>query len=202
MIGIIQKTLTECLLQAGGDDLRRAVFREAGVPEDRVFRMDQNYPDEEMGRLLEATKRLTGLESDSVEAMFARTFLRLVKEVFPQFIAMSADSADLVRMQARIHALIGSGLRSQVERDATADKFHLQEQGPHRVVVRYRSHLQLCGLYRHLVRATADHFGDTVDIATLQCRSQGAEACSFRVAWTAIAGRPTGLDLQAPEGEA
>ena len=46
------------------------------------------------------------------------------------------------------------------------------------------------------------HFGDTVDIATLQCRSQGAEACSFRVAWTAIAGRPTGLDLQAPEGEA
>jgi hypothetical protein len=195
MIGIIQKTLTECLLQAGGDDLRRAVFREAGVPEDRVFRMDQNYPDEEMGRLLEATKRLTGLESDAVEAMFARTFLRLIKEVFPQFIAMSADSEDLVRMQARIHALIGAGLRSQAERDATSDKFHLAEQGPHRIEVRYRSHLQLCGLYRNLVQATADQFGDTVDIATRQCRRRGADACAFRVSWLAIGGRPTGLDL-------
>jgi hypothetical protein len=202
MIGIIQKTLTECLLQAGGDDLRRAVFHEAGVPEDRVFRMDQNYADKEMGRLLEATKRLTGLESDAVGALFARTFLCLVKAVFPQFIAMSADSEALVRMLARIHALIGSGLRSQVERDATADKFHLQEQGPHRIVVRYRSNLQLCGLYRHLVRATADQFGVTVDIATLQCRQSGTETCSFRVTRTAISGRPTGLEVLAPDGRA
>lgn len=196
MIGIIQKTLTECLLQAGGDDLRRAVFREAGVPEDRIFRMDQNYPDDEMGRLIEATKRLTGLDGNAVDAVFAQTFVRLVKQVFPQFMAMSAHSEDLVRLQARIHALIGAGLRSKAERDATTDKFHLEEDGQHRIVVRYRSHLQLCGLYRQLVQAMADEFGDTVDISTVRCRRKGAETCAFRVGWTMLAGRPTGVDLR------
>jgi hypothetical protein len=199
MIGIIQKTLTECLLQAGGEDLRRAVFREAGVPEDRVFRMDQNYPDDELGRLIETTKRLTGLGTDAVDALFAKTFVRLVKQVFPQFMAMSAHSEDLVRLQARIHALIGSGLRSKAERDATTDKFHLEEDGQHRIVVRYRSHLQLCGLYRHLVQAMAEEFGDTVDIATVRCRRRGAETCAFRVGWTSLAGRLTGVDLHQVE---
>jgi hypothetical protein len=200
MIGIIQKTLTECLMQAGGDDLRRAVFRKAGVPENRVFRMDQNYPDDEMGRLLDATRELTGLDADAVDTLFARNFVRLVKDVFPQFIAMSADSEDLVRMQARIHALIAGGLRSTAEREASSDKFHMEDQGNHRIVVRYRSALQLCGLYRQLVRAMADEFGDTVEISTVRCRKAGAESCAMAVCWTAIAGRRTDIDPPTPAG--
>ncbi|MFN3293047.1 MAG: heme NO-binding domain-containing protein [Gemmobacter sp.] len=194
MIGIIQKTLTECLLQAGGEPLRLAVFREAGVPPDRVFRMDQNYADEEMGRLLAATQRVTGLGADELHDLFSRTFVEVVKQVFPQFISMSANSEELVRMQAKIHALIGAGMRSKIERDTTADKFHLEDHGPHHVAVRYRSQLQLCGLYKSLVCAMAAEFGDVVDIEMLRCRKAGAEACGFAVRWLAIAGRPTGMN--------
>ncbi len=190
MIGIIQKTLNECLLEAGGEDLRLAVFRAARVPPDRVFRMDQNYPDEELGRLIEATERVTGLDSDAVFGLFSRAFITLIKDVFPKFILMSDSSEDLVRMQTKIHALIGAGLRSKAERDATVDKFHLEDQGPHRIVVRYRSALQLCGLYKRLVREMADEFGDSVEIDTLRCRKSGADSCGFCVRWTAIAGQP------------
>lgn len=194
MIGIIQKTLTECLLQAGGEELRLAVFREAGVPPDRVFRMDQNYADEEMGRLLAATQRVTGLGVEELYALFSRTFVEVVKHVFPQFITMSANSDDLVRMQAKIHALIGAGMRSKIERDTTADKFHLEDHGKHHIAVRYRSQLQLCGLYKCLVRAMAAEFGDSVEIEMERCRKAGAESCGFAVRWMAIAGRPTGMD--------
>lgn len=199
MIGIIQKTLTECLLEAGGEELRQAVFREARVPLDRAFRMDQNYPDEEMGRLIEATQRVTGLDADAVFGLFSRAFIDLVKDVFPKFIAMSESSEELVRMQAKIHALIGAGLRSKAERDATVDKFHLEDQGPHRITVRYRSALQLCGLYKRLVRDMAAEFGDTVEIDTLRCRKAGADACGFCVRWTALAGQPVGAGMPSPE---
>lgn len=194
MIGIIQKTLVECLMEAGGDALRRAVFQEARVPVDRVFRMDQNYPDDETGRLIDATLRLTGLSAEEVYALFSRTFIGLVKEVFPQFMAMSANSEDLVRMQAKIHALIGAGMRSKAERDATVDKFLLVDHGKHRIAVRYRSQLQLCGLYRQLVRDMAAEFGDSVEIETSACRKRGAEACGFVVRWTALAGQPVAAE--------
>lgn len=198
MIGIIQKALTECLLQAGGDELRRAVFREAGVPEERVFKMDQNYPDAEMGRLIDATLSVTQLEAEEVFGLFCQTFIQLVKDVFPKFMSMAASSEELVRMQAKIHALIAAGMRSKEERVATTDKFQLEDQGPHRITVRYRSQLQLCGLYKRLVRDMAAEFGDSVEIDTLECRKAGAEACRFCVRWTAIGGRPTDSVLHRP----
>jgi hypothetical protein len=198
MIGIIQRTLSECLVEAGGEALRTAVFRDAGVPEDRVFRMDQNYPDEETGRLIDATLRLSGLDTEALFGLFSKTFIRFIREVFPQFMIMSENSEDLVRMQAKIHALIAAGMRSKEERDATTDKFVLVDHGPHRLTVRYRSQLQLCGLYKQLVRDMAAEFGDRVEIDTLDCRKAGAEACRFCVRWIAIGGRATDPDLHQP----
>lgn len=199
MIGIIQRTLTDCLRDLGGEPLCQAVFARAGVPSDRKFRMDQNYPDEEMGRLIEATLHVTGLDQAAVFTHFSRAFIGLVKEVFPQFMAMSQNSEDLVRMQAKIHALIGAGMRSKAERDATTDKFTLEDDGPHRMVVRYKSQLQLCGLYKSLVREMAAEFGDSVEIETLHCRKKGADACSFCVRWTHIDGLEVGQQQRAAQ---
>jgi hypothetical protein len=55
--------------------------------------------------------------------------------------------------------------------------------------VRYRSNLQLCGLYRQLVRDMAAEYGDTVTIDTRACRKRGAEACAFALHWSELAGR-------------
>ena len=190
MIGIIQKTLTECLLEQGGDDLRCAVFREAGIPESRVFKLDQNYPDEEAGRLLEATVTVTGLDREAVFKLFSKTFIKLLKDLFPQFMKVQ-DSEELIRMQAKIHALIAAGLSSAKEREKMTDKFLLEDQGPHKMNVIYRSQLQLCGLYKRLASDLAADYGDSIEINTVDCRKRGAYACKLCVRWTAIGGKPT-----------
>lgn len=168
------------------------------MPVDRVFRLDQNYPDEETGRLIDATLNQSGLDADALFALFSRTFIRFIRDVFPQFMTMSENSEELVRMQAKIHALIAAGMRSKEERGATTDKFTLVDQGPHRLTVRYRSHLQLSGLYKQLVRDMATEFGGKVEIDTLDCRKAGAEACRFCVRWIAIGGRSADPDLHRP----
>ncbi|MGX9354674.1 heme NO-binding domain-containing protein [Roseobacteraceae bacterium S113] len=194
LIGIIEKVLVECLLKHGGEELRQDVFWVANIPPDRVYRMDRHYPDEETGRLLAATFEVTNLAPDVLFDTFSETFMDVVSNVFPQFIAMSKSSEDLVRKQAKIHALIAAGTRADGESALSVDKFRLEDHGMHHISVHYRSELQLCGLYKALVRAAARRFGDDARIEETACRHEGATACVLDVKWHAIAGVPTQFD--------
>ncbi|WP_299962452.1 heme NO-binding domain-containing protein [uncultured Roseobacter sp.] len=191
MIGIIEKVVVECLLEAGGDELRLDAFLKAGIPNDRVYRIDSHYPDEETQRLIAATLEVTGLSEDALFKLFSARFFEVIAQVFPKFIEMAESSEDLVRMQAKIHALMASGTRTPEGSSETEDKFTVEEQSDHHLIVRYRSHLQLCGLYIKLVEACAHRFGDEVVLEELTCRNRGDDACRIRVKWTAIDGVPT-----------
>ena len=111
MIGVIEKVIVDCLYEAGGEDLRRSVFTEAAIPIDRVYRMDQHYDDTETASLITATLKITGISPQELYDLFSRVFFDVVEDVFPEFLRMSATSEDLVRKQAKIHALIAAGSR-------------------------------------------------------------------------------------------
>jgi len=70
VIGIIEKVLVDCLLSVGGDELKLDAFLHAGIRNDRVYRLDRHYPDDETGRLLTAALHVTGLESDALFEVF------------------------------------------------------------------------------------------------------------------------------------
>jgi len=105
----------------------------------------------------------------------------VVEAVFPKFLEMAANSEELVRMQAKIHALIAAGIRSPEGSSETNDKFKLDVVEDHHFHVTYKSELQLCALYKILVRFTADRFGDEIDIEELGCRYKGASNCQFSI---------------------
>lgn len=204
MIGIIEKIIVDCLHEAGDDETRQDVFFDAGIPPDRVYRLDRHYPDEETARLIVSSLKITGLETQAFFDLFASVFFDVLEDVFPEFLRMSKTSADLVRKQAKIHALMAAGSRKPGESEKTTDKFQMEEKGPHEVVVRYKSELQLCGLYETIVRAAAERYGDAVVFADHECAAKGADACVMTMRWTSIAGQPTefyvGKDRQAVHG--
>ncbi len=193
MIGIIEKVIVECLMEVGDDALREDVFREAAIPLDRVYRLDQHYPDAETGRLIGAVLKVTGLSSDQLYELFSIVFFNVIEDVFPEFLRMCNSSEELVRKQAKIHALIAAGSRNPGESSKSTDKFSMQDEGPHRITVRYHSELQLCGLYETLVRVAAERFGDTVEIPPHDCRAGRSDQCRISVRWTSIGGRKTHL---------
>jgi len=191
MIGIIEKVVVDCLMEVGDDDLRKAVFQEAGIPEDRVYRMDQHYPDSETERLIGAVLTVTKLQPEQLFELFSMVFFNVVEDVFPEFLRMCENSEDLVRKQAKIHALIAAGSRKPGESSRSTDKFHLTDHGPHSITVLYRSELQLSGLYETLVRHAAERYGDTVEVSCEQTGPNAVDGCTFSVKWTSIAGQPT-----------
>ena len=52
MVGLMQKLLFDLLESTAGADAVVEVRRRAGVPEDKEFRIDEDYGDEEWRRLL------------------------------------------------------------------------------------------------------------------------------------------------------
>ena len=63
MIGVIEKVVVECLLEIGDEELVQDVFFAAGIPPDRVYRMDQHYPDAETARLINSALKVTGVST-------------------------------------------------------------------------------------------------------------------------------------------
>ncbi|MEO0371483.1 MAG: heme NO-binding domain-containing protein [Pseudomonadota bacterium] len=190
MIGIIEKVVVDCLLQEGGDELRQDVFLAAGIPNDRVYRMDKHYPDTETASLLSATMSVTGMEEAQLFQLFSAVFFDVVEDVFPEFIRMCDTSEDLVRKQAKIHALIAAGSREPGESSKSTDKFQLKDHGPYHISVRYKSDLQLPGLYEALVKEAASLYGDEVALSRGDC-PEGSGATIMTVKWVSIAGHPT-----------
>ncbi|WP_299631891.1 heme NO-binding domain-containing protein [uncultured Roseobacter sp.] len=191
MIGIIEKVIVDSLLELGGDELRQDVFFVAKIPNDRIYRIDRHYDDGETMRLIEAVLQVTGLETSELFDLLSEAFLEFVEGVFPEFLRMSRTSEDLVRKQAKIHALIAAGSRKPGDSQKSADKFRIEDHGPHHITVHYQSQLQLCGFYEALVRAAAKHFGDEVVFASHECAHEGANACRMTMKWTSVAGTPT-----------
>lgn len=151
--------------------------------------MDQHYPDTETARLIEASISVTGLSERELFKLFSRVFFEFIENVFPEFLRMSRTSEDLVRKQAKIHALIAAGSRQPGESAKSTDKFQLEDHGPHHISVRYKSELQLCGLYEELVKEAAERFGDEVMLDRQDDACDGASIMTVK--WTSVAGQPT-----------
>jgi len=78
---------------------------------------------------------------------------------------------------------MGAGLRQDSERQKVRDKFVIEDNGPGRIHVNYDSPMQLCKLYMMLVNEVALHFGDTVNIKSVECKKRGDQGCRFSVVW-------------------
>ena len=188
MIGLIQKLLLDMVREEAGADAASEVKRRTGLAPDFEFRLDTDYDDEQARQLLgHACAVLDASENDVLER-FARTFLRSALSHFPTFFALAADSRAFLARQPAIHNMLGSGLRNPQRLKAINDKFSITPHDDGCLEVRYRSPNRWCVLYRALAREVADHYGERLDIATLDCAKRGTQVCVFRLSWPEAGG--------------
>lgn len=196
MIGIIHDTLAETLVDLGGEELRRQVFRCAGLPEGTHFRINRNYSDEDFHRLFEFARSLTGADEQTLFDAFSARFLIKAQALFPRFFQMATGAQDFIRRQAAIHAVMGASLRDPAEQRDLEDKFSVLASDGEVTRVRYRSQNRLCGLYRSLARAVAEHYGEGVTIENECCAKRlGGGECIFRLTFSAEA--PSARNVEA-----
>ena len=182
MVGLVQKLLLDLIESSADADAVREVKRRAGVPEDKTFRMDVAYDDEEWRRLLAATCEVLNVTQEQAEEAFADFFYKDSIKRWPMWFQMAKSARDLLELQPRIHNGFATGVQDPTAGRAINEKFQLETHNGE-LVMRYRSANQLCGLYKALARKIISHYGDDATIKETQCLKNGDPECELHICW-------------------
>ncbi|HUP90785.1 MAG TPA: heme NO-binding domain-containing protein [Solimonas sp.] len=182
MVGLIQKLLIDLIDSVGGAEAVAEVRRRAQLPEDRRFRLDTVYPDDEWQRLLRATGEVLGKSQDELEIIYADYFGRDALRRWPVWFETSSSARQMLERQQTIHNTFATGVSDPAERRNISDKFRL-EKLPHELVAHYRSPNQMCGLYRALAQWVLDHYQEQASIEETRCTKRGDAECEIHVRW-------------------
>jgi len=176
VLGYPLKLLLDAIEKRGGHEAVVRVLAAAGVPADRVYRLNEPYSDSEAQRMTTAAQDVLSLE-DIAEAFFEDTRSR-----FPTWLAMCKTSREFLELQPEIHNTFAHGLQRPVDREAVRDKFRL-EKLPDELVVHYRSPNRLCEMYKAIARHVFRHYQETATIDESRCMLRGDAECELRIRW-------------------
>lgn len=186
MVGLIQKVLFDLIDEVAGPAALAEVRRLAGIPDDRRFRLDTVYPDDEWQRLLAAAGTVLGKSQDELEVAYASFFGRDSLRRWPVWFEMSANARQFLERQQTIHNTFATGMRDAGARSGIRDKFRLEGR-PHELVTHYRSPNQLCGLYKALAQWVLDHYREQATIEETRCTKRGDTECEIHIRWPGAA---------------
>jgi len=182
MVGLIHRLMLEMLSQRYGQEKVSQLLTQAGMSQNRVFRLDTNYSDPEFQCLLATILRETELNQAELETQFAAHFLNDALKRWPVFFSMSDSAKSLLERQPRIHNGFASSMSKQSDQDQINDKFHL-DSTENTLTVHYNSAHQLCGLYIALAKEVLNYYNDSADIEELSCLKNGDSECCIKLTW-------------------
>ena len=176
MLGYPLKLLLNAIEKRHGHEAVVATLAEAGLPADRMYRLNEPYADSEAQRLSAAAIQHITME-DIAEAFFEDTRLR-----FPTWFEMCKTSRQFLEMQPEIHNTFALGLQRPEERDAVREKFRLEKLDDE-LVVHYRSPNRLCDMYKAIAQLVFRHYQDKANIDEPRCMNRGDSECELRIRW-------------------
>ncbi|HTG75151.1 MAG TPA: heme NO-binding domain-containing protein, partial [Terriglobia bacterium] len=157
MLGYPLKLLLNAIERIHGPEAVVQTLVEAGLPADRVYRLNEPYADSEAHSLhAAAIKRIT--TEDIATAFFEDT-----RERFPTWFEMCKSSREFLELQPQIHNTFAVGLQRPEERDAVLDKFRLEKLDD-QLIVHYRSPNRLCDMYKAIAKLVFQHYHDKATI--------------------------------------
>jgi predicted hydrocarbon binding protein len=176
VLGYPLKLLLNEIERRHGHEAVVETLAEAGLPTDRVYRLNEPYADSEAQRLTAAASQRLSVE-DIAETFFRETLVR-----FPTWFEMCKTSRELLELQPEIHNTFAVGLQRPEERDAVRDKFRL-EKLENELVVHYRSPNRMCDMYKAIARRVFEHYHDDATINETSCMKRGDSECELRIRW-------------------
>jgi hypothetical protein len=184
MLGLLPKILLDLVEERAGPQPVSEVKRRSGVPEEKRYRLDTVYADEEWQLLLSAACEVLHLSQDELEIVYADRFGRDAVRRWPVWFQMSKNARQLLERQQTIHNTFATGVRDPAERKGIEDKFRI-DMLDSELVTHYRSPNRLCGFYKALARWVLNHYHDDASIDETRCLKRGDSECQIHIRWEA-----------------
>ena len=182
MLGLIQKIVIEMLEEKIGVEETQQLKVRAGLPSDRVFRINQAYCDEEWQRLLAEVCNTLNVTQDQALDVYTEYFFKDAMARWPIWFQISKSAKEFLVKQIDIHNQFASSAQQEEERKKVRDKFSLVEED-NRIITYYRSPNRLCSLYKMLATWIMNYYGDVAEITEITCQKNGDEQCEIHMNW-------------------
>lgn len=176
MHGTIFAELQKYTVSKLGDGAWASLKREAGVTRE-TYDPFETYPDSEVGDLVSAASRITGLPAEALLEDFGAFIAPDLLEMYWGAVRPEWRTLDLLEhTETAIHEVVRIG-----QKGATPPVLNARRTSPDEVVIVYTSPRRLCAVAKGIVRGVAAHYAEAVTIAEPSCMLRGDAACTLHV---------------------
>jgi len=183
MKGVIFKHFESFITDTFGASTFEAVLEQTPLRSALPFVGPATYPDEDLFALAGTAIRLSGLAPDAALFAFGRYLYPRLAAGVPGLIQRHRDTRSLLmELDREIHVEV-----RKIMPQAVTPRILCRDLGDGALEVTYRSPRMVCALFRGLVDAAAESFGERALPVERECVHHGAEACRFELRFEAIA---------------
>lgn len=174
--GILYKSLKEFVVDQYGHDTWSEIRAEASVGS-KLYLPVSTYEDEELFELVGAAAVVIDQETEDLLEPFGEIIAAQLLDAYGNLVSPDWTAIDLVEhTEEHIHTV----LRTH-NPELTPPELECQRQSEDRVIVRYQSERELCGVAIGIVRGVAAHYGETISVSEHRCMHSGDPYCEFIV---------------------
>jgi heme-NO-binding protein len=176
MMGHVCNMLVKMVHSQHGDAGVARLLDAAGVSGER-YHPEVLYPESEFQALFAALTDQYGGDRAATQRAVADYWSENYPRLFPAIYEEAGDARALLTMIPTIHKQWPSAASAWRFRE----KLWILREDQTRIVFKYDSPNQLCGVLRHMAQGVLDHFGEPGTVSELQCVHQGAAWCEVQV---------------------
>lgn len=174
MHGIVFGELKQYVTARLGDNAWNELLADAGLGA-KLYLAIQEYPDEELGAILQAACKRTGLAAAAVLQDFGDFIGPHLVRMYRMYIAPDWKTLDVIEhTEERIHKMV----RLQ-HRGARPPYLSTTRRSEDEIVIHYASARRLCAFAKGIALGIARHYGETLEIRDLTCMHKGAATCEI-----------------------
>ena len=173
MHGIVHQRLKAYVERGAGEDAWETVLDRADV-EPTLYLAVSHYPDAEFESLFATLVELTGHDRTTLERDFGHFLAPTLHSTFPGHRPDASSYADLL---CELDSLAASFAGSESDPPTVAG-----ERTDGTITVTYRSERGYCAIAHGVLEGMAEPYDATVGVEEVDCESDGADRCTFRVA--------------------
>ena len=180
MKGIIFVVWEKYLQERFGADFIKTYRNKIGERTDQLPMTGRTYPDELLGKGLQAASQLTRLADDQLMLEYGRYFMinGLVEYLCGYLLAQSWNAPDLLLQMRGAHAQMR---RTAEGVEPPLFSYEVLSDDKKHMILTYDSSRMLCSLLYGCIYGAAERFGEKVQIREISCMKKGAPVCRVDV---------------------
>lgn len=174
MHGIVFGEMKQYVTARLGASAWNELLGDAGIGT-KLYLAIQEYPDEELGAILQAASARTGLSTTALLQDFGDFIGPHLVQMYRMYILPEWKTLDVIEhTEERIHKLVRVH-----HRGARPPYLSTTRRGENEIVIHYSSERRLCALAKGIAMGIARHYDEPLEIRDLTCMHRGAPTCEI-----------------------